>query len=200
MNYNFYVIWNKKLPDYIYIGCTINDLETRLNQHISRSKKYKNRTLYNFINSSNGGWNNFNIELIDYHYCNDIRDANYIEQFYINEFDSTLNSQNSYRTHEELKIYNTNNYKLNYNKEKYIKNNCKLCNKNIWNTSKYCFQCNNLNKRKVKNRPNIDILMNDLKKLKTYVLVGKKYNVSDNTIRKWINNLRVVGSIPTRGF
>jgi predicted GIY-YIG superfamily endonuclease len=37
MNYNFYVIWNHNLPDYIYIGCTINDLETRLNEHISHS-------------------------------------------------------------------------------------------------------------------------------------------------------------------
>jgi transposase len=28
--------------------------------------------------------------------------------------------------------------------------------------------------------------MDDLKILKSFVQVGKKYNVSDNTIRKWI--------------
>lgn len=200
MNYNFYVIWNNNLPDYIYIGCTINDLETRLNEHISHSKKYKNRTLYFFV-FNNGGWKNFNIELIDNFFCDNKRDAHYIEQFYINEFNSNLNSQNSYRTFEQLKNYNLSNYKVNYNKNKHIKNNCKLCNKKIWKTSNYCIECNNLVKRKIKNRPSYDVLINDFKNLKTYRFVGQKYNVSDNTIRKWMkSNLDVVGSNPTGGI
>jgi hypothetical protein len=147
---------------------------------------HKNITLYFFV-FNNGGWKNFNIELIDNFFCNNKRDAHYIEQFYINEFDSNLNSQNSYRTFEQFKNYNLSNYKVNYNKNKYIKDNCKLC--------------NNLVKRKVKNRPSYDILINDFKNLKTYRFVGQKYNVSDNTIRKWMkSNLDVAGSNPTGGY
>ena len=41
------------------------------------------------------------------------------------------------------------------------------------------------NKRKVKNRPSLETLLEDLKTL-PYTKVGKKYGVSDNCIRKWI--------------
>lgn len=37
----------------------------------------------------------------------------------------------------------------------------------------------------VKERPNLETLLNEIEKL-GYVGCGKKYNVSDNTIRKWI--------------
>ena len=43
----------------------------------------------------------------------------------------------------------------------------------------------NLNQRKVKNRPSKDVLKNDIEKL-GYMGTGRKYGVSDNTIRKWI--------------
>lgn len=51
---------------------------------------------------------------------------------------------------------------------------------NCLNKEKY-FSGNN---RKVE-RPSYDVLLSELSKL-NYVQVGKKYGVSDNTIRKWI--------------
>jgi Zn finger protein HypA/HybF involved in hydrogenase expression len=68
---------------------------------------------------------------------------------------------------------------------------CTDCNDKIHNSnvSGYCKKCvvkyrtQNL---KIKDRPSLATLENDLKELKTFVAVGKKYNVSDNTIRKWI--------------
>lgn len=54
------------------------------------------------------------------------------------------------------------------------------------NKSGYCKICIPKFKRIIKNRPSLNILNNDLKELKSYVAVGKKYNVSDNCIRKWI--------------
>ena len=35
------------------------------------------------------------------------------------------------------------------------------------------------------NRPSVLELINDFKELKSFVKVGKKYNVSDNAVRKW---------------
>lgn len=68
---------------------------------------------------------------------------------------------------------------------------CTDCNDEInkSNVSGYCRKCvvkyRNQN-LKIKDRPSLIVLENDIKELKTYVAVGKKYNVSDNCIRKWI--------------
>lgn len=47
-----------------------------------------------------------------------------------------------------------------------------------------CVQCASINYRKVK-RPDKDILLRDVDEL-GYCGTGRKYNVSDNAIRKWI--------------
>jgi len=63
---------------------------------------------------------------------------------------------------------------------------CKCGNK-IIKTSDTCRKCYHISKRKVKKRPSIDVLklnVNDLGYLRT----GLKYNVSGNTIKKWINS------------
>jgi len=44
--------------------------------------------------------------------------------------------------------------------------------------------------RKVANRPSLEQLEQDLKELKTYTAVGRKYKVSDNSIRKWIKGYK----------
>jgi hypothetical protein len=69
-----------------------------------------------------------------------------------------------------------------------VKQLCSVCNvKEIWKTSKKCKECNSLEKRKVVDRPSKDDLLEQLK-TSNYVQLGKKYNVSDNTIRKWLKN------------
>lgn len=68
---------------------------------------------------------------------------------------------------------------------------CVDCQTNIFLTSTRCNECNNKYKLKVAinttNRPSLQQLQQDLKDLRYYVKVAEKYNVSDNTIRKWIN-------------
>ena len=67
---------------------------------------------------------------------------------------------------------------------------CIDCNINVYYKSIRCTKC--LNKNKIKqgvehgNRPTLEQLKKDLEELKSYVKVGIKYDVSDNTIRKWI--------------
>ena len=62
---------------------------------------------------------------------------------------------------------------------------CK-CGEIISIKSKICFECYSIEERKVKNRPDLNTLVNDVEKL-GYTGTGRKYGVSDNCIRKWIN-------------
>ncbi len=68
---------------------------------------------------------------------------------------------------------------------------CKKCGKSIKNkNSKLCYSCNRKNRdyisiRKVKNRPSIEQLLKEIEET-NYCSVGRKYDVSDNTIRKWV--------------
>lgn len=63
---------------------------------------------------------------------------------------------------------------------------CNICGKKITKYSKTgkCIKCVGIESRKVK-RPLRDTLEKEVKKL-GYVGTGKKYKVSDNTIRKWL--------------
>jgi DNA-binding CsgD family transcriptional regulator len=61
---------------------------------------------------------------------------------------------------------------------------CEICLKDCYGKRcKDCFEP----KRKVENRPSIDNLIKDVEEF-GYCKVGRKYGVSDNTIRKWIKN------------
>jgi hypothetical protein len=78
---------------------------------------------------------------------------------------------------------------------KHIKkeNKCIDCEGKIHKKSTRCRSCsskrNNSINRKVKNIPSLDQLEKDLETL-SMVKVGKKYGVSDNSIRKWIRQYR----------
>ena len=52
--------------------------------------------------------------------------------------------------------------------------------------SKMCRECSNIKARKVKNRPSKKQIKKDLEELGSFCAVGRKYNVSDNGIRKWL--------------
>ena len=70
---------------------------------------------------------------------------------------------------------------------------CADCNNMIYNQSTRCHKCLTkfrLNTAiRVNNRPTLEQLEEDLLN-STYVNVGKKYNVSDNTIRSWIKQYK----------
>ncbi len=70
------------------------------------------------------------------------------------------------KTHTEVKI-----------------NKCE-CGQKIKNKSKTCEDCWHIKNRKVE-RPNIEGLKEEVKE-SSYSAVGRKYGVSDNTIRKWV--------------
>lgn len=65
---------------------------------------------------------------------------------------------------------------------------CENCNMKITKKSRWCQRCFPLffvNKRKVENRPEVDVLKQEVEEF-GYAGTGRKYGVSDNTIRKWI--------------
>lgn len=77
----------------------------------------------------------------------------------------------------------TDNYcgSANQNKEKYY---CPDCGKEILKTSTYCSNCAKIHNRKVE-RPSAAILLADFKEFRAFTKIGEKYNVTDNTVRKW---------------
>lgn len=58
------------------------------------------------------------------------------------------------------------------------------CGKKIQYNSKMCIECDYKRRRKIE-RPSQDILLQEVKDL-GFVGTGKKYGVSDNSIRKWL--------------
>lgn len=72
-------------------------------------------------------------------------------------------------------------------KSKYKEKYCLNCKSKIYcyNKTGYCKQCYNKILRKVKDRPTKEQLIGLLKD-NSYISIGKKYGVSDNTIRKWL--------------
>ena len=74
-------------------------------------------------------------------------------------------------------------------KKKYCK-----CGSIIGKNSNTCRKCFHDTSKKIKNRPSLDVLLSDVNKI-GYVNTGKKYNVSDNCIRKWI---KAYGVVPPR--
>ncbi len=61
---------------------------------------------------------------------------------------------------------------------------CVDCDAEINYSYRRCKRCSSINKRKV-SRPSYPQLMQEITET-NYVVVGKKYGVSDNTIRKWV--------------
>ena len=77
-----------------------------------------------------------------------------------------------------------NNRKERINKAK--KTYCIDCGKEISHDSQRCMNCEKKRIRKIKNRPSAEELKNILFENKgNFSKVGKSFNVSDNTIRKW---------------
>lgn len=123
------------------------------------------------------------------------------------KFDNTFISQiqeillNTDETYNEIsneynisigRISEINTGKIGYNenfsyplrkRKKYI---CEKCGKEIYKGSKLCIDCANLSRRIVE-RPSREKLKEMIRNL-PFTQIGKKYNVSDNTIRKWCDS------------
>lgn len=58
--------------------------------------------------------------------------------------------------------------------------------------SKSCIDCGFKRNRKVKDRPSKEELEQDIKDIKYFVQIGKKYGVSDNAVRKWAKSYGIL--------
>ena len=88
-----------------YIGST-KCFEDRFYTHKSacntKHNKQYNLYLYKFIRE-NGGWDNFDREILEYYDCNNEEELKQKEQEYISRFEPKLNTYNAY-TSEEVKV------------------------------------------------------------------------------------------------
>jgi hypothetical protein len=122
------------------------------------------------ICNGNDIWNNKPITLVLDH-INGVRDDNRIEnlRFVCPNCNSQLNTTGNKNPNRPNKA---------------IKNYCIDCGKNISRNGIRCIQCQGISSRKIV-RPSIESLKIDVEKL-GYSGTGRKYGVSDNTIKDWL--------------
>ena len=89
-----YIIKNKNiLLKEIYIGSTKN-FSSRKSQHkkntYNKRKKSYHRRLYRYIRE-HGGWDNFDMEILEYYPCDTIKEGQCIEFDYIDQMKPELN-------------------------------------------------------------------------------------------------------------
>lgn len=77
-------------------------------------------------------------------------------------------------------------------KQSSVPNYCTICGKEIGRQSVYCVECARIHSRKV-DRPSKEQLLEDLL-YNSFTAVGNKYNVTDNTIRKWCKGYGIPAS------
>ena len=65
---------------------------------------------------------------------------------------------------------------------------CIDCNTSITPGALRCDTCNRKLNSKVKDRPSLKQLIKDINEIQTFTVIGRKYNVNDNTIRKWLKD------------
>ena len=69
------------------------------------------------------------------------------------------------------------------NKQDGKKDKCPICGAEKWKRSKLCLECSYKEKQKLE-KPIRDVLKEDIRNF-SFMELSRKYNVSDNTIRKW---------------
>jgi len=97
-NFVIYKIYQSTTPEVYYIGSTSN-FSSRKSHHKkntnNRVGKLYNLPLYKYIRSV-GGWETFNIEIIDRYPCKTKNEGLIKEQEYISLYKPQLNSINAY--------------------------------------------------------------------------------------------------------
>jgi len=90
-----------------YVGHTTN-YSSRIRHHEKNCIKLKTK-LYDFINN-NGGWNNWNMDIVEHFPCKSLKDAREREQYWIIQLNATLNERKSFVDPKEWRqeYYETN--------------------------------------------------------------------------------------------
>ena len=150
----------------IYIGQS-TDIHRRWADEKARSKNpklFEVSALYYALNKY--GINNFTFEVIEECEPMELNDR---EWYWIQYYNSmTPNGYNLIKSKQQTP------------KQKF----CLLCGKAINHNATYCPECGHLIQRKVE-RPDANTLKEEIIKLKGFAAVGRKYGVSDSTIKKW---------------
>jgi len=164
IKYKRYYRINRYELDFVIIEKLI-DIEIDGEQHylderIIKSDKRRNIYLENL------GWTIIRIRWSNYKKLNKNERICYIKDLlsYINGL---------IKLKPEIKIKEEKNNKKDY---------CK-CGIEKYKKAKHCIKCSSIKKRKVE-RPSYKQLLKEIEKY-SYLAIGRKYNVSDNTIRKW---------------
>jgi protein-arginine kinase activator protein McsA len=73
-------------------------------------------------------------------------------------------------------------------------NVCKTCDKNFKGRDEKNIFCSTAcyEVEKARNIPSIETLLKDFNLMKSFVQVGKKYNVSDNSVRRWCKKYKIL--------
>lgn len=105
MNYSkcvIYKIQHQINKDLIYIGHTTKSLNCRLSSHICMSKKSNNK-FYTIV-KNNGGFENFDIILIDIYPCQTKEEACIREEYFRCSLNAIMNSNRAYISVEDKKV------------------------------------------------------------------------------------------------
>ena len=182
-----------------FIGIT-TDIERRwreFEKHLN-SEKYQSHDLYKDMNEY--GFHKFSYEILETLETNEYNLRNYIIQY--NSFipdGYNILENGVYSTKGFSKKTHTTELRNKMTKHEFACKDTKIqkkyiccdCSKPVNDyKTKRCFDCRNKFRFESKynllhNRPSYEQLLEDLKS-SSYTKVGKKYGVSDNTIRKWI--------------
>jgi uncharacterized protein YeaO (DUF488 family) len=131
-NYNqariYKITCNLPTINEIYIGSTA-DYENRCISHRSDCHNVNHPNygykVYNYIRN-NGGFGNFTIDVIEHYPCANKTAMRIREQYWMNEYQPTLNVRRAYQTAEDLKLQKQYHNDINNKKESHIQNLKKL--------------------------------------------------------------------------
>lgn len=169
-NFSFQVVEECKIKE-------LNDKEKYWIQYYNSTNKDNGYNLSGGGNESSHRRLNQNqiVEICDLLKETEITQRQIAIQFNVSEY--TINKINS----GELYVQDNMTYPIRpFHKKKYY---CCDCGKEIVKGSVRCVECNNLYSRKTE-RPNREELK-ELIRTKSFLEIGRIYNVSDNSIRKW---------------
>ena len=161
---------NTELCDKVYIGRTTNFLLRKYQHKTSSKQSNTNNTstyLYKIINEF-GGWDNWEMEIVENYPCSNSNEANERETYYIATFRAELNTSFSINKKIDQSIYK---------QEWYIKNRARLAEKYKHNHIDYTYTKGRYNKAQIHRPTNYidshtqyyDILENKLQKHMYYL-------------------------------